>query len=202
MAKLKVYGTPASRTVRVLWMADELGLDYENIPTHYQGEAQEPEFLAINPNGRVPTLDDDGLIVWESMAINLYLARKYGGDLAPRDLAEEAGAMQWSFWAITECEKALLDALVLSLGLFGVAKNQDKAQACTAKLERPFGVIDGHLADREWLLGDRFTVADLNVAAILVWVRMAKLDISAWPRLEAWLNRCLSRPVAANLFGG
>lgn len=199
---LKIYGTPASRTVRTLWMADELGLEYENIPVHYQGEAQQPEFLAVNPNGRIPTIDDDGLIIWESMAINLYLARKHGGELAPRDLAEEAQAVQWSFWAITECEKALLDALVLSLGLFGVEKNQAKAQACVAQLERPFGVLDSQLQDRDWLLGDRFTVADLNVAAILVWIRMAQLDIAAWPRLQSWLQRCLSRPAAAKHFGG
>lgn len=202
MAGLKIYGTPGSRTVRVLWMADELGLDYENIPVHFQGEAQQPEFLAVNPNGRIPAIDDDGLVVWESMAINLYLARKHGGELAPKDLAEEAGALQWSFWGITECEKPLLDALFASLGLFGVEKDQAKAQACVAGLERPFGVLEKLLGEREWLLGDRFTVADLNVASVLVWTRMAQLDISAWPRIEAWLGRCLSRPAAAKRFGG
>jgi len=200
MARLKIYGTPGSRTVRVLWMAEELGLDFENIPVHFAGEAQKPEFLAINPNGRIPVIDDDGLIVWESMAINLYLARKHGGDLAPKDLGEEAGALQWSFWAITECEKALLDALVLGLGLFGVEKNPIKAQSNVKHLERPFGVLEGLLAERPWLLGDRFTVADLNVAGVLVWVRMAGLDISRWPVLERWLDRCLARPVAARLF--
>lgn len=198
---LKIYGTPASRAVRVLWMADELGLEYENIPTHYVEEAGRPEYLAVNPNGRIPAIDDDGLVVWESMAINLYLARKHGGELAAKDLAEEAGAMQWSFWAMTECEKTLLDALVLSLGLFGVAKDQDKAQACVRHLERPFAVLDGHLADRDWLLGGRFTVADLNVAAILAWVRMARLDVSAWPRMQAWLERCLARPAAVKRLG-
>ena len=200
MAQLTIYGTPASRTVRVLWMAEELGLDYENIPVHFAGEAQQPEFLAINPNGRIPTIDDDGLIVWESMAINLYLARKHGGDLAPRDLAEESGAMQWSFWAITECEKALLDALVLGLGLFGVEKNQAKAQSNVKHLERPFTVLENLFSNRDWLLGDRFTVADLNVAGVLVWVQMAGLDISRWPRLQGWLERCLARPVAARVF--
>ncbi len=198
---LKIYGTPASRAVRVLWMADELGLDYENIPVHYVEEAGRPEYLAVNPNGRIPAIDDDGLVVWESMAINLYLARKHGGELAAKDLAEEAGALQWSFWAMTECEKTLLDALVLSLGLFGVDKDQGKAQACVKHLERPFAVLEAHLADRDWLLGDRFTVADLNVAAILAWIRMARLDVSAWPRMRSWLDLCLTRPAAAKRLG-
>ncbi len=74
---IKLYGIPASRAARCLWMLEELDLEYENVPTHFIGDSKKPDYLKLNPNGKLPTLDDDGLVVWESMAINLYLARKY-----------------------------------------------------------------------------------------------------------------------------
>src|SRR3984893_17585104 len=75
---LKIYGIPRSRAFRTVWMAKELGLDYENVPIGTGGEeSRTPQFLAINPNGHIPAIDDDGFIVWESMAINLYLAKKH-----------------------------------------------------------------------------------------------------------------------------
>lgn len=77
---IKSYGVPASRTARSLWMLEELGLEYESTPTHFVGGAQQSDHLRLNPSGKVPALDDSGTIVWESPAINLYLARKYGTD--------------------------------------------------------------------------------------------------------------------------
>src|SRR5437588_323550 len=75
---LKIYGIPRSRAFRVLWMAKELGLDYENVPIDMgKGDTRTPDYLRINPNGHIPAIDDDGFILWESMAINLYLAKKY-----------------------------------------------------------------------------------------------------------------------------
>ena len=82
---LKIYGIPRSRAFRTLWMAKELGLDYENVATDMgKGETRTPEFLAINPNGHIPAIDDDGFVLWESIAINLYLAKKHAsGSLYP-----------------------------------------------------------------------------------------------------------------------
>jgi glutathione S-transferase len=191
---LRIYGVTSSRALRTLWMAQELELDYEHHPVHFAGEAQEPGFLELNPNGRVPVIDDDGVIVWESMAINLYLARRHGGPLAPADAEEEAGALKWSFWVMTECEKPLLNAFVTAIGLFGVEQDAEQTRVFMGRLERPFSVLDGHLKDRSWLVADRFTVADLNVASVLLWIRDGRLDVSRWPRLNAWLERCTSRP--------
>lgn len=100
---LRIYGVEGSRAFRVYWLARELGLEFEAVPTHFLGGAtRTPEFLSINPNGRIPVIVDDGFCLWESMAINLYLARKHGGSLAPQGLREEALATQWSFWAIVD----------------------------------------------------------------------------------------------------
>jgi glutathione S-transferase len=197
--RLRLYGAMASRAHRTVWMLKELGLPFEHIPTHFMdGSTRRPEFLAINPNGRVPVLDDDGFIVVESMAINLYLARKHGGALAPQGLQEEAQALQWSFWVVTEVEKPLLLASA-NRKLFAPDKrDEEQAQMAIAKLDRPFKVLDAHLAVRSHLLGERFTVADLNVATVMDLAPQCGIDLSAWPHLQAWHQRCLARPAAAD----
>ena len=86
---LKIYGAPHSRTFRVIWLANEINLPYQHVPvTHDVSDAQckQPWFLALNPNGRIPVIDDDGFVMWESAAINLYLAEKYKGPLYPNSL--------------------------------------------------------------------------------------------------------------------
>ena len=194
---LTVYGQGQSRALRVLWMAEELGIEFEHVPTRFADEAKSPDYLKINPNGRVPAIEDDGFIVWESMAVNLYLAKKYGGDLAPNDLQEDAAATQWSLWVMTEVEKPLLQALFHTLGMMGVDKDAAQAAACLEQLEPAFGVLNGQLAGKEYLMGGRFTVADLNVASVLAWTRMIGENLSRWPDLQAWFDRCMARDALA-----
>ena len=199
MAAITLYGHPFSRAHRVMWMLKELSLPFEHVPTDFRGGAtRTPEHLAINPNGRVPVLVDGDLTLVESLAINLYLARRYGGPLAPADVAEEALATQWSFWVATEVEKPLLLAAA-NLLLFP-ADGRDAGQAALAlkKLDRPLKVLDAHLAGRPFLLGDRFTVADLNVSAVMTLIPIAGVPLGAYPTVAAWLDTCLERPAAAD----
>src|SRR5215475_11270758 len=109
---ITVYGVPQSRTMRVLWMLHELGIPFENVKTHYATDTHTEEFLRINPNGHIPVLRDEKLVLWESLAINLYLARKYDKGLWPKTVEDEARAFQWSLWAMTEAEEPLLTALL------------------------------------------------------------------------------------------
>jgi glutathione S-transferase len=105
MSGLKIYGVAPTRTMRTLWMANELSLDYELVPiSPRDGSTTSPEFLAVNPNASVPAIQDGDTTLWESLAINLYLAKKHGGDLAPRDDGEYGLALQWSFWAMGNVE--------------------------------------------------------------------------------------------------
>lgn len=194
---LKVYGQAQSRAIRALWMVEELGVPYEHVPIRFGTDTRSAEFLKINPNGRVPAIDDDGFCVFESMAINLYLAKRFGGPLAPADVHEEAVALQWSFWVMTEVEKTLLQALFHKTGMMGAEKSDTKAAEQLALLDAPFKVLDAALQGKEWLMGGRFTVADLNVASVLLWSKMARADLSAHPALQAWLGRCLARPALA-----
>jgi glutathione S-transferase len=186
----------------------ELGLQYEHVPTHFaDGGTKSPEFLAINPAGRIPAIDDDGFRLAESMAINIYLAKKHGGELAPQSLEDEACMLQWSFWAMTEVEKPLV---TLFMQRFEVApgselekyflerspKNPATEQAALRAVEQPLTVLNGHLANREYLLGSSFTLADLNVASVLSMGLAAKFDYSPYPHVQQWLSRCLARPAA------
>ncbi len=195
MSKLTIYGAVQGRPFRTYWMAKELDLDYDAKPYHFRDDVLRSDaYKHINPNARVPAIDDDGFILWESMAINLYLARKHGGPLQPADMQGEALATQWSFWVMSEVEHPLLTVLMHSRVLPEAKRDTDRASRNRGVLRTPFKVLDGALRDRDYLVEGRFTVADLNVAAVLSWCKPARVQLNEFPDLEAWLARCLDRP--------
>lgn len=190
-----LYGIAASRTARPLWLLEEMGAPYQHVShTYVGGNTRTPEFLKLNPNGHIPVLDDDGVIVWESMAINLYLARKLGGPLAPANLAEEAEVLRWTFWAVTECEKDALTVLMHRVAMPADKRDASLASRAEGALAKPLDVLEAHLAHRPYLAGERFTVADVNVASVLGWAQAAKDLMAAHPKVSDWLRRCQERP--------
>lgn len=196
---ITLYGATASRAHRVLWMLRELGLPFEHVPTGFlDGSTRRPEFLAINPNGRVPVLVDDGFVIYESLAINLYLAAQYPGPLTPGSVREAALATQWSFWVVTEVEKPLLFASANRRLFAEGQRDETEARMAIAKLGRPLRVLDAHLAGRPWLLGECFTVADLNVATVMDLAPQCGIALGEWPHLQAWHRRALDRPAASD----
>ena len=189
----KLYGTSLSRSARCLWALEELGVKYEHVPLA-TAEGRSADNLKRNPNGHVPVLEDDGVVVWESMAINLYLAEKYGKDsIWPAEPAAHADIYKWSFWAMTEVEPHLLTLLHHRLMNPPEQRDEKAAQAAVEALKAPLNVLEGSLKGREYLLGKNFTIADLNVAAILSWAPMMRLDFSSTPTVQAWLQKCLGR---------
>jgi glutathione S-transferase len=199
---IKVYGISQSRALRPLWVLEELGLPYELVKTNFAtGDTRKPEYLKINPNGHVPALVDGDLTLWESLAINLYLADKYGkGKLAPASERDRALTLQWSFWAMTECEPHLLVRLLHSAGV-PAYKDEARARAAEEALQAPLRVLDAHLEGRDYLLGSQFGIADLNVAGVLLWSKPGKVDLSKYPRAGAWLGRCTARPALKAAMG-
>ena len=177
-------------------MAKELGLDYEHIPVEIgDAGARKPEFLAINPNGRLPAIDDGGFVLFESLAITLYLAKKHStGTLYPATLEGEAKAWQWSLWAVTEVDRGVNIWSLHAVRLPPAERDAAKRAEALAVLAAPFKVLDAAVAKQPYLLGNDFTVADLNVAAVIS--RAIDMDLSATPHLKAWLQRCLERPAA------
>ena len=192
---LKIYGVALSRAYRTLWVAEELGLSYELVETTFTSGVHTPEYLTINPNGRIPTIDEDGFILWESLAINLYLAKKHG-TLYPTDLEGEARAWQWSFWGTAEVERPAITALFNRVVLPEDKRDPLAAEAAQKALTAPLKVLDGVVGPKRYLLGDQFTVADLNVAAILRNAHHARIDFTPFPNARTWLRTCHDRPAA------
>ena len=191
---IKLYGVAASRALRCLWMLEEVGVEYEVIPTNFTEDTKKPEYRKLNPNGRVPTLVDGETVLWESMAINLYLAAKYDAGMQPASPEALGHAYKWSFWAMTEVEAHLLDYM-LHRSIFPEGQRDYKvADAAWKSLQAPLGIIDDALRGRAHLIGDSFTVGDLNPASVLSWLHLAKADLGAWEHLAKWLDACLSRP--------
>ena len=195
---LKIYGVARSRAFRTLWMAKELGLDYDHVKVDFAtGETRTPAHLALNPNGHIPVIDEDGFVLWESMAINLYLAKKHSlGRLYPTRPEDEAGAWQWSFWGMTEVERPVLTALFNRAILPEDKRDAAAADSAERMLAQPLKVLDGVLGRGTNLLGDNFTVADLNVASILSWARPANVNVAPFPKVAEWLKNCAERPAA------
>ena len=208
---LTLYGIAASRAVRPLWVAHELGLTFAHVPTPYQGGAtRTPEFLVINPNGRIPVVVDHrpageggDIVVWESMACALYLARQHGAadgvSLTPATAREEAEALRWSFWTVNELEKDALTVLMHRVAMPPEQRKPELAAAAERRLHVPLRVLEAHLAAQQargqaHLAADRFTVADVCVASVLAWVRAARELMEGYPLASAWLDACLDRP--------
>jgi glutathione S-transferase len=192
---LQLYGIPRSRAHRCLWMLEEMGQSYELIETSaHPDDVQTAEYLRLNPNGRIPTLIDGELVLWESLAINLYLAQKYEGPMHAGSPDVAARATQWSLWAALEIEELALDLLHHRALLADFARDASHAQRDELLLHKPLGVLDQALDGRKYLLGDDFMVADLNVAVILSWASRAQMDLSFVPKVSRWLDACLARP--------
>ena len=196
MSALRIYGIARTRAFRALWIAEEVGLDYEHLPIEIgDAGARAPEFLRLNPNGRLPFIDDNGFVLFESLAITLYLAKKHSnGKLYPGTLEGEARALQWSLWAVTEVDRGVNIWSLHAVRLPPAERDADKRNEALKVLAPPFKVLDAAVAKQDYLLGSEFTVADLNVAAVIS--RAVDMDLAAVPNLKAWLMRCLDRPAA------
>lgn len=204
---LTIYGVYRSRASRNIWLAHELGLPFKHVPViqHYRlpdaKAADAPlhtrsaAFLKVNPNGHVPSIDDDGLVLHESLAINLYLAKKHGGPLAPANVAEDGETGMWALWAATEVEPQSLQIIYHRIGgAPGGVKDPRIADAAVEALRGPFAVLDAALARTGFLVGGRFTVADINAAEIVRYAQPAPELFEVAPKVKAWLAACQARP--------
>lgn len=189
---LTIHGSARSRTMRVLWMAEELGLTYDHDPVAYDDpRLKSPAFLALNPAGAIPTIEDDGFALAESLAVNLYLAKKHSlGGLYPATPEGEAQAWRWTLWAQGELEPWVMRET-----------RETASPAAQAELVRPaisaaLRTLERALGASIWLGGESFTVADFNVACVLSPSRSSHLDLAPYPRVGDWLERCYARDAA------
>lgn len=204
---LTIYGCYRSRATRNIWLANELGLAFRHVPViqayrladpkapEAPLNTRSPDFLKVNPNGHIPSIDDDGFVLHESLAINLYLARKHGGPLAPKDAQEEGLAAMWALWAATECETNALNTVTHRISKPPAERDPAIADAAAAALRAPLAVLNEALAKDGYLIGGRFTVADINVAEVIRYAQTGAPELlEAVPHVKAWLEACQSRP--------
>ena len=205
---LKIYGIGPSRAARPIWTALELGVPFDLISTPYAGGAtRTPEFLAVNPNGHIPVLIDEraegAITVWESMACALYIARVHGKadgqTIAPATPREEAEALRWSFWTVSELEADALTVLMHRMAMPEDQRKPELADKAESRLKVPLAVLEKHLQAQHakgeaYLAANRFTVADVCVASVASWIRPAPHVLLEYPAVDAWLKACLDRP--------
>jgi len=196
---LKIYGAPHSRAFRVIWLAKEIGIPYEHIPVTFSvpnAQCKEPWYVELNPNGLVPTVDDNGFVIWETAAINLYLADKYGNALNPSTPRERGRTLQWTFFATNDIEPDLLT--LFRNRIFYPPEQRSVAVADQAEqaLRARFAILEQELARNPFFAGDKWGMADFMVASTLYVLARLKLDMTLYPKLEAWLTASINRPAA------
>jgi len=192
---LRIWGRANSSNVKkALWCLEELGLAYERVDAGMQyGVVNTPEYRRLNPNGLVPTLEDDGFVLWESHAIVRYLAAKYGkGVLWPVDERERAIADQWMDWTFT------LQAALRPVFWGLVRTPADKRDAAAIeegrrKTAELLAILDAALKDRHYVAG-RFSMGDIPLGChVHLWMRLP-IERPAHPHLQAWFERLAARP--------
>jgi glutathione S-transferase len=193
---LKLYGKQRSRAARCLWVLEEMGLAYTQIPVDTQnGETRTQEYLTMNPAGKVPLIDDNGFVLRESLAINAYLVAKADTPLWPDDVHHRAFINQWSSWATTEMEVPL-NAVFRAKRRAGttgaevdpafIADNMDIAR-------KTLQLLEDHLVAHRYVASEAFTLGDINAYTAAMLVPMFQ-DISAYPAVQEWMMRCSARP--------
>jgi glutathione S-transferase len=203
---ITLYGVTRSRAARNIWLLNELGQGYKQVPVVQANRLANPNapdaplhtrsaaFLAINPNGHVPSMVDGDVVLHESMAINLYLAKKYGGPLASASLAEDGLITMWTIWAITELEPHAIQ-IMFHRAMKPVEERVPAiADAAIVALHAPFGVLSKALEGNGFVVGGRFTVADLNLAEVVRYAAFAPELMAAFPVIKNWLAACHARP--------
>jgi len=196
---LKLYGFARvnkgargnTRDLRVLWALEEIGLPFEIVGLdHPNHDLDKPAYRAVNPFGQVPAIDDDGVVVTESGAILLYLARK-SGKLMPRDLAGEAQVLRWSFAALNTIEVPILTSWFVDMNDGKGTKPSDALKAwAQMRLEQ----LDGWLASRTFIATDDFTVADILMTHVLSARSTDQALLAPHQHVRAYLTRCMDRP--------
>lgn len=193
---ITLLGKAISRASRCLWALEETGVDYEHKPLNYAtGDAKTPEFLAINPGAKIPALVDGDAALFESLAINLYIAQNYGkGSLWPNDAKGQALCLQWTLFAATELEPPGAARLVEFIFKVEADRDQEAIAVAAERIKAPLTTLETSLAGSAYLTGETFNVADLNVACLVDYLVRTKFDLSPWPKVEAWVTTCLARP--------
>lgn len=193
---ITLYGIEWSRAKYVLFTLAELDLDFQHVRINPFGEEKNaPEYLKLNPLAQVPTLVDGDLVLTEAMAINFYLSRKYdAGKLWADRLEDEAQIYKWSFFALTQMEASCVDLILHRKVLDEKDRSADIIQLAEKKLMKPLEVLNNYLVGKDFLVANKFTVADINMAGVLSYALGGEFDFSPYNNVARYLDAVLLRP--------
>ena len=194
---LKILGRKNSSNVqKVVWACDEIGLPFtrEDVGGPF-GRNKDPDYLALNPNGTIPTVIDDGFALWESNAIVRYIAGKHGvGKICPEDARERALADQWMDWQQTVVNPGLFPVFYNLLRMKPPERDMAAVKAGRDKLSAAMAILDKHLTKNDFVVGPRFSMGDIPLGiAVYRWYEMA-IEREDYPALKKWFDRLTARP--------
>ncbi|MBU2648402.1 glutathione S-transferase family protein [bacterium] len=184
---IKLYGSKMTSAFRCHLLLKEMGVPFEEVPIDLsKGEHKSEAFLKLNPNGKVPCMVEGDFILWESMAINRYLTHKYQPALLGNSPEQAALIDQWSYWAILSVQPHLFNLFL--------SKEAAIIEQSKAALSPMHQILDNHLAGKTYMLGDNFTLADINVGSVILVNMLVKNDISAFSNIGQWVQTLFARP--------
>jgi glutathione S-transferase len=202
---IRFYSWPRSSGARVQWVLEELGLPYEYVQLdRAKEEHKQPAYLAINPNAKVPALVDDGVSYFESLAIILHLAERYGIErgLWPKSGQDRADATSWTVWALVELHIYMRDYLYHGLDTPISYKPEGRSKAAGefdfSMVNRHLAMLETRLAGREYVCGT-FTLADVAIGSVVRFGTMFGVKLDGYPNVAAWVARLAQRPAVAKL---
>jgi len=194
---LRIWGRANSSNVKkVTWLCEEIGLPYQRIDAGLAfGVVNTPEYRKLNPNGLVPTIDDDGFILWESNAIVRYLAAKHAaGTLWPTDLKVRADADRWMDWCATTLAPAFIPVFMQLVRTAPEKRNPQAIENGTKKTAEVLARLDAALAGRNFLIGDQLSMADIAFGGVVYLVNNVAFDRPKLANFDAWYARISARP--------
>jgi len=193
---ITIYGDPGSGSRRrVTAAAAAMGIEIELVNIDlFNGESHTPEFLELNPHGLSPVMVDGDFVLYESAAINLYLAEKAGSDLAGRTTRERFEILQWMFWSGEQWRifATLTFDEVVAKRFMGQATDETIVKLADDKIRQGAAVLDKHLAEHDYIVGDRLTLADFDIAGPFSQNERTKIPLNEFPNLVAWQRRLLT----------
>jgi glutathione S-transferase len=203
---LTFYSAPMSTASITELVLAELAIPFEKVNVDIQkGDTKKPEFLKINPNGKVPVIVHDGTVIFESSAITMYLGEMFGVEkkLYPAQGPKRGEAMKWIAWTNVTLGDAVSRWTRNTTSWYPAEQHNAKAaEAAKADIDTCLRVLDGSLEGKEFLCGSDYTLADTHLNSFIDWLRHMKVDMTALKNLNAWGQRCMSRPAYAKVMAG
>ncbi len=192
---IKIYGSPRTSAGRCFWCLEEVGAAYDKVDVDMRaGKHKEADYLAINPNGKIPALVDGDYSLWESMAINTYLAAEYKPELLGESSKDKGLVNQWTTWSIAELQPPVIDIFIQMVFVPEDKRDHGIIERAQTKLPEMLSILDGALKGRDALVGGNFSLADLNTASVVMICEAIRFDLKPYSEVNRWMDVIGQRP--------